>query len=692
MKRKRTYLLLLLSSLLSTLSLGQQPADSISWSIDLADVVVTAQYAPTDSRNALQDIQVIKRETIERRGANNLEQLLQQEPTIRISQDLVLGSSLSLAGISGQNVKILLDGVPIIGRQGGNIDLSQINLQNIERIEIVQGPLGVSYGTDALAGVIHLISKKSQLKPLSIGLNTQWESRAERTLGGQIGWQVADRLLLQLQGGWDVFNGFSEDTTRSVLWNPKAQWYATASLGYRLGPEKQLRYTLNYFDERVDNLGNIRRPQFKPYAFDDRYQTYRLDHTLSFDGEVGNQYYVQAVAGINAFTRHKNTFRNNFEEETLTEELGLQDTSLFNSYMLRATWASRYTDSPLNFQMGVDLRYDNASGERIQDSDSKQAGYSELGDYALFGTLRYQYNPSLSIESGLRYAYNTKYKSPLIPSLNLKYTWHKDWMLRASYGQGFRSPAIKELFFEFVDVNHYIIGNPELKAETSENVQLSIAYQRKREGQQSKIKVNGFYNHIKDKIELFEFVDTPSGPVPATDTATLRFAYFNQAVYKTQGLQAQISHQRKSFHIQTSLAIVGYYNPMSEIFSNLAPFSYTYEWNSEWRYRFTKPALQASAFLRYNDRRITFYPELDAEGNTMARQSIQQGFWMMDASLQWSIWQERIKLTTGARNILNVQSVQQNNGNGSTHSGDGNTFPVSPGRSFFVRMNFIFSH
>jgi len=371
MKRKKTYLLLLLGCLSNTLLLGQRLTDSISWSIDLEDIVVTAQYAPTDSRNALQDIQVIKRETIEERGANNLEQLLQQEPTIRISQDLVLGSSLSLAGISGQNVKILLDGVPIIGRQGGNIDLSQINLQNIERIEIVQGPLGVSYGTDALAGVIHLISKKSQLKPLSIGLNTQWESRAERTLGGQIGWQVADRLLLQLQGGWDVFNGFSEDSTRSVLWNPKEQWYATASLGYRLGSEKKLRYTLNYFDERVDNLGDIRRPQFKPYAFDDRYQTYRLDHALNFDGEVGHQYYVQAVAGINAFTRHKNTFRNNFEEETLTEELGLQDTSLFNSYMLRATWASRYADSPLNFQMGLDLRYDNATGERIQDSDSK---------------------------------------------------------------------------------------------------------------------------------------------------------------------------------------------------------------------------------------------------------------------------------------------------------------------------------
>lgn len=692
MKCKSIFSLLLLNYITSTSLVGQQSADSIAWNIDLEDIVVTAQYAPTDSRNAIQDIYVIKRETIEGRGANNLEQLLQQEPTIRISQDLVLGSSLSLAGVDGQNVKILLDGVPIIGRQGGNIDLSQINLQNIERIEIVQGPLGVSYGTDALAGVIHLISKRSQLKPLSIGLNTQWESRAESSLGAQIGWQLTDRLLIQWQGGWDVFNGFSEDTTRSVLWNPKEQWYTTASLGYRLGEENKLRYTLNYFDERVDNLGNVRRPQFKPYAFDDRYQTYRLDHSLSFEGEVTDQYYVQAVVGINSFTRHKNTFRNNFEEEILTEELGLQDTSHFNSYMLRATWASRYAESPLNFQIGLDLRYDNAAGERIKDVDNNKSGFSELGDYALFGTLRYKLNPSLSIESGLRYAYNTTYNSPLIPSFNLKYAWDKNWVARASYGQGFRSPAIKELFFEFIDVNHYIIGNPELKAETSDNVQLSIAYQHKREDQQSQIKLNGFYNHIKDKIELFEFVDTPSGAVPATDTSTLRFAYFNQTVYKTQGIQAQISYQRKSFYGQTSLAIIGYYNPVSATFTDIVPFTYTYEWNSEWRYHFNKPALQASLFLRYNDRRITFYPGLDDEGNTIAKQRIQQGFWMMDASLQWpNIWQGRIKLTTGARNILDIQSVQQNSGNSGAHSGEGNAYPVNPGRSFFVRMNFKFS-
>ncbi|NRA50135.1 MAG: Plug domain-containing protein, partial [Phaeodactylibacter sp.] len=133
-------------------------SDSLLWSLKLEDIIVTAQYAPTESKNAVHDIYTIKQEVIEQRGATNLEQLLQQEANIRIRQDMVLGSSMSLLGIDGQNVKIMIDGVPVIGRQDGNIDLNQLNLNNIERVEIVEGPMSVSYGTDALAGVINLIT------------------------------------------------------------------------------------------------------------------------------------------------------------------------------------------------------------------------------------------------------------------------------------------------------------------------------------------------------------------------------------------------------------------------------------------------------------------------------------------------------------------------------------------------------
>ena len=130
--------------------------------IPLDETVVTAQYAPGSTEKSVHKMKVISRKEIDARGSVNLRDVLANENNIRISQDNVLGSSLSMQGISGQNVKILLDGVPLIGRLNGNLDLSQINLNNIERIEIIEGPLSVNYGTDALAGTINLISQNNQ--------------------------------------------------------------------------------------------------------------------------------------------------------------------------------------------------------------------------------------------------------------------------------------------------------------------------------------------------------------------------------------------------------------------------------------------------------------------------------------------------------------------------------------------------
>ena len=130
---------------------------------DVDEVVVTAQYSPEQSSRSIYKVQVINSEEIALKGAANLQQLLAAELNIQISQDNVLGSSLNLQGVSGENVKILIDGIPVIGRMNGSIDLSQINLNNVERIEVVEGPMSVSYGTNALGGVINIITKDNAI-------------------------------------------------------------------------------------------------------------------------------------------------------------------------------------------------------------------------------------------------------------------------------------------------------------------------------------------------------------------------------------------------------------------------------------------------------------------------------------------------------------------------------------------------
>ncbi len=666
--------------------LSAQESDSLGiWSVDLEDVVVTAQYAPTDSRSAVHDIQTIKRETIEKRGATNLEQLLQQEASIRINQDLILGSSMSLLGLDGQNVKIMIDGVPVIGRQDGNIDLSQINLQNIERVEIAEGPLSVNYGTDALAGVINLITKKSQLCRQEFGLNGQYESRGENSYSGFGGFRFGKKLLLQLNGGYDHFDGYSEDTLRSVLWNPKKQWYGEGSLRYQFGESQQIRYSLNYFDEVVTNLGEVRRPQFKPYAFDEEYHTTRFGQRLLQEGEIGKQYYLQSTLAYNHYRRQKNSLRTNFEENTQEEVTGQQDTAIFQGATFRTTFASRYQEFPLNFQIGLDLRYDNAGGQRIQDTLSKKKGFSQIGDYALFGSLRYEPLAKLTLEGGLRYAYNTRYDAPLIPSLHVKYNPHQNWTVRASYGKGFRSPDLKELFFNFIDVNHYIIGNPDLKAEKSDNLQASLSYKK------GKFSANlkGFYNTLQDKIELYEYIQTADGLIPAVDTSTLQYAYFNQDIYKTKGSALQLKFHNKNFLVSTSLTLIGYYNPESESFSEVREFSQAWEWAGEMSYFVPQYALSFSSFIRQNDRRFSYFPEIDQEGNTLARQREIKGFTMIDFSMSKHFWKEKIKLTAGVKNLLDVRQVSVfGSSDGAVHSGSSGTVPISPGRNFFVNLSF----
>ncbi|MEL6132646.1 MAG: TonB-dependent receptor plug domain-containing protein, partial [Bacteroidota bacterium] len=135
-------------------SWGQE--SSQDYAVD--SVVITGQYTPQSLDQAIHPIRTISAEKIERMAAVNLGDVLENELNIRLSQDNILGQSLSIQGLSGENVKILIDGVPVIGRQNGNIDLGQLNLLGIERIEVVEGPLSVNYGTQALAGTINLIT------------------------------------------------------------------------------------------------------------------------------------------------------------------------------------------------------------------------------------------------------------------------------------------------------------------------------------------------------------------------------------------------------------------------------------------------------------------------------------------------------------------------------------------------------
>ncbi|MEZ4978279.1 MAG: TonB-dependent receptor plug domain-containing protein [Chitinophagales bacterium] len=163
------------------------------------EIVVTGNTTETVAKESMYEVKLLAKEDIEKRAAVNLSDALMTELNVQINTDGVLGTQLSLQGLGGNNVKIMMDGVPVIGRLDGNIDLSQINSNNIERIEIVEGPLSAVYGSNAIVGAINLISKQNQ-KKIEASANSYYESIGTYNFDGFLGLKIKQHLV-QLNGG-----------------------------------------------------------------------------------------------------------------------------------------------------------------------------------------------------------------------------------------------------------------------------------------------------------------------------------------------------------------------------------------------------------------------------------------------------------------------------------------------------------
>jgi outer membrane receptor for ferrienterochelin and colicins len=143
--------------------------------LNMDEVVVTGQYSPEKVDRSIYPVEVISSRMIEMKAATNMAELLKDQTDMRVSQDGVLGTSLTIQGLSGENVKFLQNGVPLIGRMNGNFDLNQLNLNNVDHVEILEGPMSVIYGSNALAGVVNIITKENKSSVLLATANGYYE-------------------------------------------------------------------------------------------------------------------------------------------------------------------------------------------------------------------------------------------------------------------------------------------------------------------------------------------------------------------------------------------------------------------------------------------------------------------------------------------------------------------------------------
>lgn len=641
----------------------------------MEELVVTGQFEPQSVSKSVFKVRVIPSETIQSKGATRLQDVLNTELNIRFSNDPALGvSDMRMQGMSGQNVKILIDGIPVIGRQGTTnaFDINQININTIERIEIIEGPMSTMYGADALAGVINIIMKKPEAHKLTGSVKIHEESVGDEYSLFKEGIHQENvsasyrknSIHTLVDGGHYYSGGWQGDAAgRDKAFNPKGQWFANGSVGIDKS-KWNASYRLNYLNEDIYNPGSFSGNE----AIDQHFITNRFIHQLQGGATLAdNLNFTGAIAYSDYKRKTQTTVVDAVTgEETLSLGSGQQDETKYDAITLRGTFQYKLSDI-FSLQPGYDINFESGSGGRLEE------GVKKIADYAVFLSGEIKPFKQLSIRPGLRVVKNSVYEAPpALPSLNMKLELGSNHELRFSYGRGFRAPSIRELYFYFFDSNHSIEGNENLEAELSHSFNGSWDWHIiKKPSFTYTTTLSAFHNKLNNMITMV----IGSGNV---------YSYRNISKSKTQGFVFTNKITSGPLSISIGLSYTAQYNPYVDEDPTLPEVTWSPEINSNSSYRFTKPGLTASFFYKYTGK--TPYYTLNAENEVYLAQSDE--YHWTDASLQ-KTFLKRFDIALGVRNIFDVTTIQDTAGSTGAHSPTG-ARSIGSGRSFYTTLTVSF--
>jgi len=637
------------------------------------EVVVTAQFTPERADKSIYQVDVINSREMEIKAATNMSDLLKDEISMNVKQDGVLGTSLNVQGLSGENVKFLIDGVPLIGRMNGNFDLNQINLNNADHVEIIEGPLSVIYGSNALAGVVNIITKENKSASLSSTANAYLESVGIYNFDAAVALKKR-RISAGISGGRYFFDGYSppSDTGRSQLFKPRRQYFSDGYFTYSLENLK-IKAGADYFNELLVDKGEL-QPRYYETAFDSYFTTIRYSVRIEASWNLLKSWFLDMILAYSAYSRVKETYLKDLTtlQEIRTQDPEQQDTTRIKSVMGRLTLAKKTSGCKFNYQAGMDLTWESAYGKRILDHEQA------IGDYAAFLSIKWDPVKSLSFQPGIRIIYNTNYQAPLVYAISGRWNFVKGCSLRLSWSKGFRAPSLKELYLSFVDANHEIFGNPGLKAETSNNVNASLQFSRETRKITWGLELSGFYNAIQNIITLAQ--------VPGVSN-DLEYTYVNLDKYKTTGGQADVTVSLyPSLGLSAGIAETGIAMEMANG-NNTNGFIFSTDLNGNLSYRFAKPELTLGLIYKYTGKQQQPY----LNGDTLTLGTI-DGYNTLDVTATKGIWQNRIRLSCGVKNIFNNQVIPSAGLGGGGHgSSQGEGVAVGYGRTWFIKFSWSFN-
>ncbi len=611
-----------------------QPEADTARSVLKKEVVVTGSPLETTRDKSIHRIRLLDSTRIAAQQAVSLRDVLITELNVGVQQDAILGSGTSIQGIGGNGVKVLVDGVPVVGRLNGNIDVSQILLANADRVELVEGPMAVMYGSDAIGGVINVITRK----PAATGFRSFAHGYMESvgTYNFNLGLTGAiDNVGLNVTGGRNLFDGWTADTSmqRADQWKPREQYLLDA----RISPKWErvsLDYDVHFFDEKILNRGEPRAP-YGETAFDDEFLTLRLVNSATLRVQAADAIGAHGVLAFTHYRRQKlSTLKNLVTLETtpIAGE-GEQDTTTINTAMTRWVLNVGSDTNTLNVTGGLEGTYEYMASGRLTSATEA------MTDVASFAEVRWRLDRSLVIQAAGRLMWNSAFGVYAVPSLHTAWQPSAVTSFRASIAQGFRSPSLREMYLYFVDINHDIVGNPNLSPETSTAVNLSGSITRTGAEYVARVEPSAYYNDVRNMITLAQLENSQE------------FSYVNIGRMVTMGVQADVTYATTALDVTVGgvLAAVTTGEDLSEV----GPTQFSPQAKLVVRWTLPVADLTLNTFLKYTGASVRNV--LSSTSELVTQQA--DPFTMMDLTLGRSFFDQQFTASVGCKNLFDVTTI-----------------------------------
>lgn len=470
-------------------------------------IVVTGTRSPTPLAASPVTTEVIDRKHIVESGARTAADALSTRAGIFLERGLG-GVGVSIQGLGPAYVLVLVDGQRQLGRTDGAVDLERFAAANLEQIEIVRGPGSALYGSDALGGVINLVSRAPEQERAELAVRA--DHRGGTDLSAQAG-GGSPRVSGALVGGWRQSPAYdrSPDTAGTTI-----AGFSDAQGGARARYRRGERW-------RIDGSGSYQRRDLHGVdgsatgavldrhnlvedvatAVDARWYGERTTGSLHLGGSYYRDQFAQDQRGSSALDQYQDT------REHLIE-LGAQvDRKLGERHRLTT---------------GGEVLAEALRSERLSEEGSRtRAALYVQDEWRIGEAYRVLVVPAVRLDA------DTQFGSHVTPRLAVRWDPTDAVVARAAVGMGYRAPGFKDLYLRFENpgVGYVIDGNPALSPETSVSVQGGVEWKPR---PWAWVAANAYVNDLHDLITAVTFDDGLS-------TGTIRFSYDNIGRARTMG-------------------------------------------------------------------------------------------------------------------------------------------------------------